>query len=319
MEVSIHKWNETVIEDIAAVTYAAKPAEMKSRAATSKRLRNWLQEVEDSSVVVLAHSGTALVGWLMLHKTSQTTLEINPGALGGHPLVSPGSNSREIGAQLIKEAISWAQTETFEIIEIWLQRTPEESGQQYKEYETWYGSLGFGIQGTSVDMMCDLATQEAAEIVLPTGFELHKIHTATEDALYQCYYAAFSAGEAQFFLDQSDNERREYFSTLGIRGALNEEASLVLMKAQQVIGFTLAVPDGAKNLHLSCICIHPDFGQRGLGKLLLLRTMKKAAQQGIKTMTLFTDTDMRAFQLYKRSGWKETKRYIKYRWKANNA
>jgi ribosomal protein S18 acetylase RimI-like enzyme len=319
LDVSIRKWNEIAIEDIAEVTCAAKPTEMKSRAATVKRLLNWLQEVEDSSVVVLAHSGAALVGWLMLHKTSQTTLEMNPGALGGHPLVSPENDSREIGIQLIKEALSWAQKETFEIIEIWLQRTPEESDQQYKEYETWYGSLGFVIQGTSVDMVCNLATQDPTEIVLPADFELHKIKGAAEDALYQCYYAAFSAGEAQFFLDQSDNERREYFNTLGIRGALNEDASLVLMKAHHIIGFTVALPYGTRNLHLSCICIHPDFGQRGLGKLLLLMTMKKAAQQGIKTMTLFTDTNMRGFQLYKRSGWKETKRYIKYRWKANNA
>ena len=51
---SIRKWNEIAIEEIAALTCAAKPAEMKSREAAIERLQNWLLEVEDSLKVILA-------------------------------------------------------------------------------------------------------------------------------------------------------------------------------------------------------------------------------------------------------------------------
>ncbi|MFW9915709.1 MAG: GNAT family N-acetyltransferase [Candidatus Thorarchaeota archaeon] len=316
MDISTAKWNEIVIDEIATLIYSVKPAEMKSREATIERLQNWRQEVEDSSVMVLARTKGALIGMLFLSRMSPTTMEINPGALGGHPLVLAGHSPKEVGANLIKEAIAWSRKEGYQFLEIWLQRDREEDPQLSAEYQTWYGSLGFFLEGTSVDMVCYLSEQAVVEISMPAGFRVKPVMELSEDALYQCYYAAFNAGEAQFFFHQSEEERRAYFNTLGIRGSLNDEASLALMKEQQIVGFTFALPYGKGNLHLSCNCIHPEFGQQGYGKLLLRLTMKKAAQLGMRTMTLFTDTEIRAYELYRKNGWREKKYYLKYRWSA---
>ncbi|MFX0114015.1 MAG: GNAT family N-acetyltransferase, partial [Candidatus Hodarchaeota archaeon] len=288
------------------------------RAATIERLQNWLLEVEDSSVVVLARSGGDLIGGLILCRTGPKKLEINPGTLGGHPLVSRNADQKEVGRQLIQEAISWSLKEGFEFLQIWLQRDTKEDNHLHAEYAAWYGSLGFSVSGISVDMICILAEQKAMEISIPQGFQVKKVGELPEDSLYQCYHDAFQAGDAQFFFEQNEKERRQYFNTLGIRGSLNNGASLALMKHQEIVGFTFVVPYGEGNLHLSCICIHPSFAQRGLGKLLLLLTMQKAIDQGIQTMTLYTDTEIRAFELYRKNGWTATKQYIKYQWKANN-
>jgi GNAT superfamily N-acetyltransferase len=316
LDISTAKWNEISIDEIATLIYSVKPAEMKSKEATIERLTNWRREADDSSVIVLARAQGELIGMLMLLRTSPTTVEINPGALSGHPLVLVGHDPKEVGAKLMEEAITWSQKEGYQFLEIWLQREREEDGQLYAEYQAWYESLAFFLEGTSVDMICHLSEQAVANISMPAGFRVKQVCELSEDALYQCYYAAFNAGKAQFFFNQSENERRAYFNTLGIRGSLNDEASLALMKDQQIVGFTFTLPYGEGNLHLSCNCIHPKFGQQGYGKLLLQLTMKKAAQLGIRTMTLLTDTEIRAFELYRKNGWKEKKYYLKYRWSA---
>jgi ribosomal protein S18 acetylase RimI-like enzyme len=67
-------------------------------------------------------------------------------------------------------------------------------------------------------------------------------------------------------------------------------------------------PYGEGNCHISCMCVHPDFQRKGLGKLLLRLIMNEAAQGGHKTITLGTNTNMAAFRLYQQHGFKVTTR-----------
>lgn len=153
-----------------------------------------------------------------------------------------------------------------------------------------------------VEMVCDLAQAAKIDIVVPSYLAVKPLADANVEKIYQCYVDAFSVGDAQFFYSQNETEKREFFDTLGRERALPEAASHILVQGSRLVGFAYVLPYGEGNCHISCMCVHPDFQGQGLGKLILQIIQKRAAAQGYKTITLGTETGMRAFQLYRKYG-----------------
>ncbi|MHA2268083.1 MAG: GNAT family N-acetyltransferase, partial [Promethearchaeota archaeon] len=108
--------------------------------------------------------------------------------------------------------------------------------------------------------------------------------------------------------------RTEYFHTLFEPDILNQEASIVIIKDDQLIGFSYVLEFEENSRHISCMCIHPDFQGKGLGKLLLYKMIDVISKQGAKYITLGTEIDMRAFHLYKNNGFNIAKGTIILRW-----
>jgi ribosomal protein S18 acetylase RimI-like enzyme len=142
--------------------------------------------------------------------------------------------------------------------------------------------------------------------------DLHEIAHLTYDELYRCYHDTMTAGQSQFFFDQSETERRAYFGTFGKTYGQYEETSLVLVQNEQIIGFSYTIPFG-EHLHLDWIGIHPDVRRRGLGRFLMLLLIKRATDAGFQTMGLSCDTgNTRAIALYRSLGWQQEDAEIKY-------
>jgi ribosomal protein S18 acetylase RimI-like enzyme len=153
-----------------------------------------------------------------------------------------------------------------------------------------------------VEMVCDLLQLPTSDVVVPSELSVKPLADADVEEIYQCYVAAFSVGDAQFFYSQNETQKREFFDTLGRERALPEAASHILVQSSRLVSFAYVLPHGEGNCHISCMCVHPDFQGRGLGKLSLQIIQKRAAAQGYKTITLGTETEMRAFQLYRKYG-----------------
>lgn len=153
-----------------------------------------------------------------------------------------------------------------------------------------------------VEMVCDLAQVAEVDTAVPPDLTIKPLIEARVEEIYRCYVAAFSQGDAEFFFCQDKTEKRDFFNTLGLEKAIHEDASLILMQGSRLVGFAYVLPHGEKNCHISCMCVHPDFQGQGLGKLILQIIQKRAAAQGYKTITLGTETGMRAFQLYRKYG-----------------
>jgi ribosomal protein S18 acetylase RimI-like enzyme len=158
------------------------------------------------------------------------------------------------------------------------------------------------VESKYVEMVCRLSEQSVVEAAPLVGLQVRHLSQIDDGDLYPCYYAAFQAGDAQFFFEQGEKERREYFDTLGLETALKESASVALVQGRRLVGFVYVLPYGEGNCHISCMCVHPDWQRRGLGKLLLRLAMDKAAQDGYRTMSLGTSISMGAFQLYRQHG-----------------
>ncbi len=325
MNINIYKWDNLDIHEIAQLTLVAKRASGSWGAEeTIERVKKNIHNLNTSykklfgvksPIAVLARSGEKLIGYLLLFFKNSKKVEINPWFLGGHPLILPNKKAEEIGTKLIGEVVKWTRKEGIETIELTIPWNIEESNRVYDEYEAWYGSHGFKLKLKYVFMTCNLAKHTITDVTTPSGFEIKQIRAVSKEALYQCYYDAFKAGDAQFFFYQTEKERREFFNKLTSKDALNDENSLALLKDQQIIGFIYTIPYGEKNRNISCMCINSDFWGRGLGKFLLLFVMKREALQGHKTLTLGTEPDMRAFQLYRKNGFKVTAGEITYIWK----
>lgn len=153
-----------------------------------------------------------------------------------------------------------------------------------------------------VEMVCDLSKLPVGETAVPPGLAIRPLIEARVEEIYHCYVAAFCEGDAHYFFCQNETEKREFFDRLGLEKAIHEDASLILMQGARLVGFAYVLPHGEKNCHISCMCVHPEFQGQGLGKLILQIIQQRASTQGNKTITLGTETGMRAFQLYRKHG-----------------
>ena len=158
------------------------------------------------------------------------------------------------------------------------------------------------MENKYVEMICILADQLIVKVQLPEGIDLHGLEGVDEEALYRCYYQAFEAGDAPFFFQQNEAERRAFFDTLCFEDARREPGSAALFDGDQLVGFSYIIPYGDDNRHISCMAVHPDYQGRGLGDYLVLHAIAVAESEGHRTITLGTDTNMKAFHLYRKHG-----------------
>ena len=150
-------------------------------------------------------------------------------------------------------------------------------------------------------MVCELAAVDPA-VDVPSGVEVVPLRDVAVADLLTLYLAAFAAGDAEFFFNQSGEERRRYFATLGREQAIEDGASHALLHSGRLAGFTYVLPYGSDNRHISCMVVLPELQGRGLGKLMLGIAQRRAAAEGVRTMTLGTEAAMRAYHLYRNHG-----------------
>ncbi len=316
MNVTVQDWAELDLRELATATYAIKRAGMRTFGEEAiARIQRWLQEQfsELPRRTVLARLGDELVGWLMLVVQDPTKVEVNPWFLDGHPLVLPGHDQQAVGARLLEAAKNWARQAGLETMELAITRQPDEEARVYDEYNAWYGTLGFAVREESVGMICDLTGHDAADVAIPPDVELEHVLDVDQDELYRCYHDTFQAGQSHFFFDQSEQERRAYFDTFGQTYGIHEATSLALARDGRIVGFSYMIPISETHLHLDWMGIHPDARRQGLGEFLMRLIMNRAAQQGIKSLSLSCDVgNTRAIALYRKTGWQEDEQGIRY-------
>jgi ribosomal protein S18 acetylase RimI-like enzyme len=317
LEISIHQWDEVDIHELAKLTHSAL-ATTRQEGLTIERMENWLNELEFefAPVAIQAHSAGKLVGWLLLFIHDNKRAEINPWALNGHPLVSLRENHKQIAFKLVQQAIDYAKSQGLTRIELSFRRVAGEPAQVYDK--RWFRSLGMRLMTETAIMRCVLSEINLENVQIPSYYKVKLLMETDENELYRCYYKTFSTGKDRFFFDQTDAERRAFFTqTFDRSEPLNKETSLILTKDQQIIGFSLVRPThGEGNCHLWMFGVHPNYRRRGLGKSLLQLIMKKSAQRGFRTMSLACElNNIPAYKLYRGQGFKKQFSKIDYSWK----
>ncbi|MCK5731706.1 MAG: GNAT family N-acetyltransferase, partial [Tenericutes bacterium] len=67
---------------------------------------------------------------------------------------------------------------------------------------------------------------------------------------------------------------------------------------------------GDKNAHISCMCIKPKYQGRGFGRLMMEYVEDVARRDKLISMSLGTEDTMKAYQLYKKYGFKTVVKHI---------
>jgi ribosomal protein S18 acetylase RimI-like enzyme len=162
-----------------------------------------------------------------------------------------------------------------------------------------------------VEMACELDQKRYCESTSLDGIVVEPIDTIAPEILFECYIKAFSEGDAKFFKLQNDEERRRYYDEeLGFPVVLTCPASFAYKIKDELIGFALVMPYLENNYHISCMCISPEHRDQGIGKAMLNRIKNIALENGCKTLTLGTEPEMKAYQLYQNNGFTVTAEHV---------
>jgi ribosomal protein S18 acetylase RimI-like enzyme len=313
MDVMINTWDDVDVHELAHFTVSIRHAEGQLSTPTLEQIEQHFHRITKTcaSRVVTAYSEDTLLGWLYL------IIEYPKLVLMGdwHPIVSPGDIERETAARLIEESIEYTRRERRERLEVALPGITEKNKHVFTKQKEWYESQGMEKVSEEIFMECVL-TASIDDVEFPEGVDLKLLTEIDNNKIYPYFYETFLASRNMLWLDQTAEQRRVTFDYWFSRSRpLNEKASIILMSDQQVIGFSVIRPT-AEGVHLEPFGIHPDYRRRGLGRALLLRSMKIVAQQGLKIMSLEVNIENRpAYQLYRSAGFKELHRNVVYCWK----
>jgi ribosomal protein S18 acetylase RimI-like enzyme len=271
------------------------------------------------SFVILARSDGNLTGM-------STVITADPALYDlwrWHPVVLPGDHEDDIAIRLIDAAVNQARADGVHRLEVCFDFSRDELRPEteayYQKYNRWYERCGAVKLDEFVYMTCETAvSRPITPNSLKDDYTISTFNMQDKDNLYDCFYRAFRNGKDRSFLEKTEQERQSMFNGyFDDPENLNQEASLILSKNRQVVGFSIFKSrPHVGDEHLAVLCIHPDHQEKRLGQQLLSISMAKVAQQGDKLMSLGVDlANVAAYKLYKKSGFRTQTKLITHMWK----
>jgi ribosomal protein S18 acetylase RimI-like enzyme len=186
----------------------------------------------------------------------------------------------------------------------------------YERYRAWFEAEGLVRVDENAYMRRGLTPKEFTEhdVVLPPGYWYVPMVDADEEALYDCYSQAFAESGVRSYHNMTEEERRAEYEYYFREAAVNEKASLVVLRGDEIVGFSL-VHSRQKEAHLADIGIVPAHRGRGLGRRMLMHSLMNAAGE-YDNVTLAVDVDnTSAYDLYSDLGFDVVYRIITHAWK----
>jgi ribosomal protein S18 acetylase RimI-like enzyme len=317
MQITTYKPSEIDNKELASFIFEVRRAVLDDRGVSLAELEDRLENVWHFIAYVLARQERDIIGYALLFRIGDSDLiEINPGSiLGQHPIVAPGFDEEAVAAAMIETAKECVAHEGFTSLYIDIPWDPTAPPQSYDLYRNRYGKLGFEViqQVRQMDVSLPADVPTAA---IPPGVRLAQIQSVDAEALYQCHHQAYMQGDAQYYFQMDDEERRDDFERIYAPDIRAHPASLVLTKDDRILGYVLLFSQGDFTEVMS-LAVHPDVRRQGYGMLLMRECLTRAAQEGHKTMHLIVDVNnQRAEQLYRRCGFTDTGGNMTFKWKA---
>ncbi len=309
-DVLINDWDGVDLDNVVDFVCKVRKSYVEENDLTAKvikeRFKSFLSN--NPNKILMIKEKSDIVGLSILFENESQTIEVNPGnILGGHPLANE-INCLTIKRLILDSIVSYAKKKTISKIEIIAPMIDKETYD--KEL---YNPTGFKTEAQYAEMKLDLSVIVQKTVDYPDAIHLIPLKSIDINKLYDCYYDSFSSGDASFFFNQSEAERREYFDTLGLEEAINESASIgILSEDSGLIGFSIVLPYGEKNCHVSCMSIRTDSKRKGFGKNLLKSIINNAIESGYESITLGTDITMGAFRLYENYGFKTYDAFVSW-------
>ncbi|MBD3191160.1 MAG: GNAT family N-acetyltransferase [Candidatus Heimdallarchaeota archaeon] len=245
-----------------------------------KELIDWSPK---SKLISVYSEGGELLGWLINYIRNETTIEINPWGLRGHPIIL-SEKYYEIAKLLIKKAIDQAYEDGFSRIELIYPVRKEEDEAKVQEYKQFYEALNFTPIAILGHVTCNL-NEKMNVYPLREEITINTLTSMNEEQLFNCYKEIFRDSEGNKYADLTEEEIRSLFKEVfECRVCLIDEASHVFTKNDEIIAFSIVrTTYGENNGHIWMIGVHPKYRRQGIGQALLSRIKKTLFENGFKT------------------------------------
>ncbi|MFW9893211.1 MAG: GNAT family N-acetyltransferase [Candidatus Thorarchaeota archaeon] len=309
------KWDDLDIKALAEITADIRRIEGLGDYNVNQ-VEEYLRSMNERfpiEVGFLALDGEKIVGWMGIERSTD-----NIGEVGRwQPFVVSDNHEREIAQHLISRVNEYAKSSDITRMEVAFGGVSEENMKAFEARCRWYESQGWHNQEDTNFMVRSLDDWEVEDFRTPSEFELRPLLDFDNDAIFECYYNAFTTGEARWIHDMSRKEIKQEFEKKFNRSRnINGAASFAILSDDIIIGFSLVLSRSKEEEHLEAIGIHLDFRGTGLGKVLLKKTMNILQSQEVQNFSLGVDTvNVPAVNLYERFGFKTVSRTVRYAWK----
>ncbi len=318
-EITVGDWEDTDLDEVASLTFDAlqgSPFSSPERSLEDvEGWLNWNRERFPPAAVFQAHVGGGLVGWLTV------AVDVKPGTSETWrwvPYISPEVRGQEDGIArgLIRRCKEYVVERGQTRLEACFDRVSNATMPQYERYRAWFEAEGLVKVDENAYMRRGLTPGEFTErdVVLPPGYGYMPLVDADEEALYDCYSQAFAESGVRSYHNMTEEERRAEYEYYFREAAVNEKASLVVLRGDEIVGVSL-VHSRQKEAHLADIGIVPAHRGRGLGRRMLVYSLMNVARD-YDTVTLAVDVDnTSAYDLYVDVGFDVVYRIITHAWK----
>jgi ribosomal protein S18 acetylase RimI-like enzyme len=317
MNIITYKPNEINIHELAVFIAQARSSVLDRRGMSLEDLEDNLQNEWPFIGYVLARLEGEIIGYALLYQIGDSDLiEINPGALlGHHPITAPGFDERSIGSAMIEAAKKYVVEAGFDALYIDIPWNPNAPAESYTLYRERYGALGFEVIQQMLQMNISLPV-EVSQVALPADMQLAQIQSVDAEVLYQCHHQAYLSGNAQYYFQMDEVERRDDFERIYAPNIREHPASLALIQNRYILGYCLLFGQTGFS-ELISLAVHPDHRRRGYGRLLMNECLKRAGEEGHQDMRLIVDVkNESAAALYRQCGFEEVGGNMTFKWKS---
>lgn len=264
----------------------------------------------DNELVILVYDGSdELVGWINIFIGFTEIIF----AGSWHPVVRPGDDETEIAKALLSEYKRYGVEIGRNRLEGQFNRITDAHQQLLEKYGRWYESQGF-YRVTEEAFMVLVEEKKTPDGEIPDGFDLVSVTDKTNDEIKKSFFETFLDSNDGLFLDLSHDQQVESFNYWFNREKGFLEASLLLLKDDEVAAFIITKPH-EDDASIGPVGVNPKYRRQGLGKVLLSRAINASRDKGVKRIILEMDTSNNpAFELYKSFGFKTLHRAVFYAW-----
>ncbi|MHA2025605.1 MAG: GNAT family N-acetyltransferase [Candidatus Thorarchaeota archaeon] len=317
MKLKIRKMDEIDIDAHARLIYDARQnSPLRSDERTIDGLKTALKErVEqgESHIMIVAQDkeSNELLGQLVVW--------LDWGEIGvslpWQPIVRPESDQEVVAVALIEHSKLLLKSHPLTRLEIWMELTSEQVDAMSSIYVPWYEKSGFNLKAEEYFMDTQSSKLNELDHSIPNGIEVVSMADVANDELMDIVLRTFRSGSDKWVMSMTDSQLEgSAIAWLKRDETFDNDASIVFMDDGKIIGYNV-MRNEEGSVEVGPIGVHPSHRGKGLGKALLLESVKRLKTKESQSVWLTVSTDNAyAFKLYSDLGFENKYQILIYSW-----
>ncbi|MHA1943447.1 MAG: GNAT family N-acetyltransferase [Candidatus Thorarchaeota archaeon] len=312
VEIKQKKWKDLDVRALAEITTEVRRKEGLGD-YTVDQVEEYLRNMNERfpiEIALLAIDGEQILGWLGIERATEQIGEIRR----WHPFVIQKTNQDDVARKLISEINIYGEKSGMTRMEIRFGGIDENSLATYEKRCSWFDLEGWIESDDTNFMAVNPVNVKLEEPTNEDGFKFRPLLEVDNETLFDCYNETFTTGLATWIHDMSEEEIRQDFEKSFDRSQnINEQASFVVEKDGEIVGFVLVKTRSDEEEHVESIGVHPSVRGKELGKLILWRVTQILVSQNANNLTLgFDPVNSPAVKLYDKFGFELVSRTASY-------